>query len=373
MYQNLAETLKRKGHRVVVLAGYSVPRNILAKPYSEAIGGLTVYRLPLVPFPRCRPYFESVFPPNLKSVFFLISFLKNTDFNIYHLHGYGHLFIDSAAIMLKILKKKYFFTSHGFPTTPKKQGGFLNFFYVLYNRFLGRKTLFWSERISCVSYRVAENALICKLKAKTSEIPNGVDEFFLKSRKRVGFKNSGVFKILSIGRYYQVKGYDCFISCLGLLKSRLGFENFVYKVVGDDFGEKERLEGMISKLKLDHEVCLLDRLNREEVFKLYHESNLYVQPSLFESFGISVLEAMAVGCPPLVSLNCGVADFLKDGYNCFLFSTDQKPLETAKLLKKIIDDKEKRQKISENAKLSTLEFSWDKVTDKYCDFWDGGR
>jgi len=160
---------------------------------------------------------------------------------------------------------------------------------------------------------------------------------------------------------------------LGLLKSRLGFENFVYKVVGDDFGEKERLEGMISKLKLDHEVCLLDRLNREEVFKLYHESNLYVQPSLFESFGISVLEAMAVGCPPLVSLNCGVADFLKDGYNCFLFSTDQKPLETAKLLKKIIDDKEKRQKISENAKLSTLEFSWDKVTDKYCDFWDGGR
>lgn len=60
------------------------------------------------------------------------------------------------------------------------------------------------------------------------------------------------------------------------------------------------------------EVYLPGRLRRPEVLDLYRAVDVVVVPSLYESFSMTALEAMASGTPVVVSSGCGIASYLSD-------------------------------------------------------------
>ena len=70
---------------------------------------------------------------------------------------------------------------------------------------------------------------------------------------------------------------------------------------GKDRGEREAIEKRIDAMDLIGNVKILRNLNDFEVKCVYKLCNLFVFPSSYEGFGIPILEAMAAGCPMVLS------------------------------------------------------------------------
>ncbi|WP_373551435.1 glycosyltransferase family 4 protein [Haliscomenobacter sp.] len=72
------------------------------------------------------------------------------------------------------------------------------------------------------------------------------------------------------------------------------------------------------------QIKLLDWVSYEELPSLYHNSNCFILPSLFEPWGLVVNEAMAAGLPIIVSEQCGCAPDLVQTTNGWIFDAKDK-------------------------------------------------
>lgn len=152
-------------------------------------------------------------------------------------------------------------------------------------------------------------------------IPNGIDigEFNRKiSQKffREKFKISDDKKvILFLGRLSWIKGFDTLIPAFAEVIKK---EPSAVLVIagGDDEGYKKEIDKMISnqKLKFGESVIFTGMMTGNDKIAAYQDSDIFVMPSYSESFGMSVVEAMAIGLPVVVTKGVGVATYIKQAY-----------------------------------------------------------
>lgn len=102
------------------------------------------------------------------------------------------------------------------------------------------------------------------------------------------------FVVLSVGRLISWKNIS-----LGIL----AFERLLkyvpeaeYYIIGEG-PERRRLERLAKRIRVHHRMTFLGALNRAEVFKWLRQSSVLLHPSLRESFGYAMVEAMAAGLP----------------------------------------------------------------------------
>ena len=96
--------------------------------------------------------------------------------------------------------------------------------------------------------------------------------------------------IISVGRLSKEKGFADLIEIFSNIES----EDWTLTIVGDG-DEKENLEALIKDNNLEGKVILTGFLNKEELYKLYENSSLYVMTSFEESFGLVLVEASSFG------------------------------------------------------------------------------
>lgn len=95
-----------------------------------------------------------------------------------------------------------------------------------------------------------------------------------------------------------------------------------------------------------------------ELKSLYKNASVFVFPSLYEGFGLPVLEAMSSGCPVIASNSTSIPEIL--GSHEFLFEpNDVKTL--SKMIKIVLNNKELQLKLIKNGIRESLKFSWNKV------------
>jgi len=122
--------------------------------------------------------------------------------------------------------------------------------------------------------------------------PREVSAFRVKYKLFSGF-------LLSVGHLETRKNYPRLLESVALLRS-WGL-NYPLLIVGNDSGELSHLESMIAALDLRSLVYIACGLSDLELRCAYHLSDLFVFPSLYEGFGIPILEAMASGCTMALS------------------------------------------------------------------------
>jgi glycosyltransferase involved in cell wall biosynthesis len=72
-------------------------------------------------------------------------------------------------------------------------------------------------------------------------------------------------------------------------------------IVGKPTKYMEHLKELIHRLDLENRVLFLHDVGTEELHAIYHLAKIFVFPSLFEGFGIPILEAMCSGTPVICS------------------------------------------------------------------------
>jgi glycosyltransferase involved in cell wall biosynthesis len=141
-------------------------------------------------------------------------------------------------------------------------------------------------------------------------IYNGVDTNLFRPRDRdPQIRNSwgvpaGAPLIMSCGRLVGWKGLHIVIEAIGPLLD-------VHFVIVGEGPERARLERMVMALQLQERVHFRGIIAHDQLPEALSQSDIFVQPSLGEeAFGISVVEAMAVGIPVLASCNGGLKEIV---------------------------------------------------------------
>lgn len=143
-------------------------------------------------------------------------------------------------------------------------------------------------------------------------IPNPVSPQFLSypfhvDRARVRFR------FLAVASLVKNKGLDIL-----LLAFRTAFSNEdgVELLLGGDGPDRVELEGLANDLGLSDRVHFLGRLSRDQVLEQMAASDCLVSSSFHETFGVVLIEALALG-RPVIATKCGGPESIvepEDGY-----------------------------------------------------------
>jgi len=144
---------------------------------------------------------------------------------------------------------------------------------------------------------VPEDHLL-KLRVLSSGVPQ--DMFETDVDVRLKLANPLPLRILYLGRIDPSKGIEYAIHALTLLPKELHKDihfNIVGRVSNDEYLAK--LKQMA--LGVDYSIQFLLDVSDDQRNRLYREANLFLMPTLQESFGITIIEAAALGCIPILA------------------------------------------------------------------------
>ncbi len=101
--------------------------------------------------------------------------------------------------------------------------------------------------------------------------------------------------------------------------------------------------------------------NDEKLADIYAKAAVFIYPSLYEGFGIPPLEAMAVGCPVVVSNTSSLPEVVGDSGLLF---NPKDPADLAQKIEKILGDKELAKNLIEKGKIRAKQFTWGAMAEK---------
>ena len=176
--------------------------------------------------------------------------------------------------------------------------------------------------IYAISKSIQDDCLKCGLHAEVIE--NGIPCDKIKQRSIS--QNREVYKIVQVSRVlFEHKGQDLLLEAVSRLRKRIIDMGDSFHVelhfVGDgvDF---EKLQIMIKELKMEDCTKLWGFQSQEWVHEHLCDFDLFVQPSRFEPFGLTVAEACAAKVPVLVSNVGGPAEIIEYGKYGMIFKSE---------------------------------------------------
>ncbi|QKN17589.1 glycosyltransferase family 4 protein (plasmid) [Sinorhizobium meliloti WSM1022] len=100
---------------------------------------------------------------------------------------------------------------------------------------------------------------------------------------------------------------------------------------------QQHLDELMDRHRLRHRIRFLGNVSHKELVAAYHDADIVVNPSLSESFGISVVEGMACGIPVVGTRVGGMCESILDGHTGMLVEADA-PGELSQALITVLDD-----------------------------------
>jgi glycosyltransferase involved in cell wall biosynthesis len=320
--KNISEKLA-KSHEVTVLT-----TDNSGLPEKEEINGVLVRR------------FRSFAPGNAYHISLsMLKELRRSQFDIVHGHNYHSLplFFSRYTNRTRFIVTPHY---HRYGTTL-----FRDMLIKLYKPF-GKKIFQEADGVIALSEH-EKNLLMEDFqieKSKISVIPNGVN---LENFQGLEKREKEYQTILCVARLEEFKGVQYAIQVLPLLG-----ENVCLEVVGKGT-YKAKLISLARKLGVAHRIDFYQDLRGKELAARYVNADLFMLLSRFESYPISVLEALAAKTPCLVTKIWALKPWV-DNNNCFGIDYPINNDQLAELIKRVIGRK------IEGVKL----WQWEQVIDE---------
>lgn len=128
-------------------------------------------------------------------------------------------------------------------------------------------------------------------------------------------------------------------------------------IVGKKGWQYEEILSSPEKYGIKDRVKFLDFIEDEDLPALYKNASCFVLPSLYEGFGLPVLEAMSYGCPVLTS---NVSSLPEAGGDAAIYFDPENVSDIKEKIEKVLNDPKLREEMIEKGKKQVKKFSWEK-------------
>jgi|GEM_PF-863426 len=217
-----------------------------------------------------------------------------------------------------------------------------------------------SNKILAPSQFVA-NVLIDEYNANRSSvvvIPNGVDFSFFKPKSKKKKKNITQINLLAVSRLTEQKGLTYLLDVVYRLKQT---HPSVHCTIVGTGPLLDQLQSECQRLKLTDNIDFAGFLQKKELREVYHNSTFFLSTSIYEPFGLVILEAMASGLPVISFDVGGIQGIINDKVDGILIP----PGDTDAMAKSIMSCLEKphvMKEISHNGLSKAKTYDWETIT-----------
>jgi len=163
--------------------------------------------------------------------------------------------------------------------------------------------------------------------------------------------------ILFVGQFHKRKNIPTLIKAFELAKKRLNIPHKLYLVgrPGDDY---ENIVKLREKSACVGDIKIIGYILDKELALVYNNADIFIYPSLYEGFGLPVIEAMALGAPVIAS---NVSSIPEAGGDGALYFNPQNADELADKMEILIKDDAKRRELIAKGLKQAEKFTWDEV------------
>jgi len=181
---------------------------------------------------------------------------------------------------------------------------------------------------------------------------NGID----LERYTVGSEERIPFQITFLGRVKKYKSIEHLFHAVARLKDE--FSQLHVMLVGDGDALPE-LKRIAASLHIDDRVTFTGFVTESEKIKILQQSEIVVNTSSREGWGLTVIESNACGIPVIAANSPGLRDSVKDGYNGLLYPYgDIDALTNA--LRNLLTNRKLKQTMRKNAVKWSQQFNWER-------------
>lgn len=285
---------------------------------------------------------------------------KMNDYSLVHAHS----LFSNGYVAMKIKQ------DFGVPYIVAVRDTDINVFFkhMIYMRKLGINILKEASKIIFLStsYRdmvigkYIPNKLKEEVLSKCEIIPNGMDAFWLENQCSPKImKNNKKLNLLYVGCINRRKNVISTIKAIKILKSQ-GFD-VEFTIVG-----KILNKSVYNQFKGEAFLNYISYTSKEELIKIYRNNDIFVMPSITETFGLVYPEAMSQGLPVIYTKEQGFDGQFSDGevgfaVNCF---------DSQEIAEKIIEITTHYNDLSKNSLLKSQKFCWQDIEQEYIKIYD---
>ena len=268
--------------------------------------------------------------------------ILSNHFDLFHPTYYDNYFFD-------ILKKPYIITVHDLIAFKFKN----NYFWKDTLRLGMEKAIKNATRIISISQNTKKD-LVDILNINPEKI-DVVYHGYNKPDIKITLNNYGRY-ILFVGRRTSYKNFTTFVNAIsGILQKDSELKLIC---VGTPFSKEEMSE--LSKLKILEQTIALT-VNENSLNNLYSNALLFVYPSLYEGFGMPILEAFANNCPVCLSNTSCLPEIAG---NAGVYFDPYSAGSILEAVKKVLDDTDFKDKMIIAGRERLADFSWKKTAEK---------
>lgn len=341
--KSLSEELVCLGHNVDVLTmGYR------GLPIEENINGVQIFRVPSIRTKIEMCSFHEMLSYCISASHLLPVLLRWKKYDINHTH-----FIIPTGVISCLYSNKipYIITTHGSDVFGHNPNRF-QLQHIAFKPF-SKIILKKASYITSPSIYMKQEIIKHFGKRKIAVIPHGITScsFYPLKKER---------KILTVSRLLEMKGIQYVIEAMTKI------EGYVYVICGEG-SYRPQLENQIKRLHLEHKVMLRGHLDKGQLKQEYESAAIFVLPSIAESFGLVLLEAMMAECAVITTNTTGCVEVVGD---TALLVPSKDPKSIKNHLITLINDPDLCQNLGKRGrKRAEDEFTWDTIAQRYINLY----
>lgn len=273
-------------------------------------------------------------------------------------------FVTDPVLSPFVKAKKRVVVYHDIIYFEKDQEREFKFFENLHHKFMIPISAKYTDVNLCVSEFTESRVKKLLGLSNTRVILEGVEDSFkvVRDRKKldkvIKKYNLKLPFIFYIGSLSPRKNVIRIIKAFCRIKKEIPHN--LYLLGGYSWRDKEVLD-LIDEVNDDGRIIRGGFIDEEDLPIIYNLANLYLFPSLYEGFGLPILEAQACGCPVLTSNISSMPEVAGKGG---VLVNPYKINDIAKGIKNILNDDELQEDLVKKGLKNSKKFSWDKCAER---------